>query len=52
MSTGKLGDEMDANVPFRLNVSQYRRRRILDAIMSIDKTKKDRGQKILQSFKK
>ena len=29
MMTGKLGDEMDPNVPFRLNVSQYRRKKIL-----------------------
>lgn len=25
--------EMDKNVPFKLNVSQYRRRRILECIM-------------------
>ena len=52
MSTGQLGDEMDPNVPFRLNVSQYRRKRILEAIMSAQKEKKDKGQKILQAFKK
>ncbi|EGR31209.1 hypothetical protein IMG5_115710, partial [Ichthyophthirius multifiliis] len=50
MMTGKLEDEMDQNVPFRLNVSQYRRKKILDAIMSSNKDKKDKGQKILQVF--
>lgn len=43
MSTGQLGDEMDPNMPFRLNVSQYRRRKILDAIISANKEKKDKG---------
>lgn len=33
MSSGNLGDDMDKNLPFRLNVSQYRRRRILESIM-------------------
>jgi len=48
MSTGQLGNEMDPNIPFRLNVSQYRRKRILDAIMSTNKEKKEKGQKIFQ----
>jgi len=43
---------MDPNIPFRLNVSQYRRRKVLDAIMSVNKDKKDKGSKILQAFKK
>jgi hypothetical protein len=29
MSSGNLGDELDKTLPFRLNVSQYRRRKIL-----------------------
>jgi hypothetical protein len=37
---------------FRLNVSQYRRKRLLESIMSGDKDKKDRGAKIMQNFKK
>ena len=37
---------------FRLNFSQYRRRKVLDAIMSVNKDKKDKGSKILQVFKK
>ena len=37
---------------FRLNVSQYRRKRLLESIMSSDKDKKDRGTKIMQNFKK
>jgi hypothetical protein len=47
MSQGQLGDDMDPNIPFRLNVSQYRRRKVLDAIMSVNKDKKDKGSKIL-----
>lgn len=34
---------MDKNIPFTLNVSQYRRRKILDAIMGTNKEKKDKG---------
>lgn len=37
---------------FRLNVSQYRRKRLLESIMSGDKDKKERGTKIMQNFKK
>lgn len=37
---------------FRLNVSQYRRKRLLESIMSGDKEKKERGTKIMQNFKK
>ncbi len=47
MSTDQLGDEMDKNVPFRLNVSRYRRKKLLDAICETNKDKKDKGQKIL-----
>lgn len=42
---------MDKNLPFRLNVSQYRRRRILESIMG-DTEKKEKGNKILQAFKR
>ena len=35
-----------------MNVSQYRRKRLLESIMSGDKDKKERGQKIMQNFKK
>jgi len=54
MYTGKLMDNMDPNLPFKLNVSQYRRRKLLDAIMlpEREKDKKEQGIKILQSFKK
>lgn len=37
---------------FRMNVSQYRRKRLLDSIMSGDKDKRDKGAKIMQNFKK
>jgi hypothetical protein len=52
MSNGKLGDEMDENIPFRLNVSGFRRKKILDAIMSDEKDKREKGIKILQAFKR
>lgn len=34
MSTGKLGEDYDNDLSFRLNVSQFRRRKLLDSIMS------------------
>jgi len=37
---------------FRMNVSQFRRKRLLESIMSGDKEKKERGAKIMQNFKK
>lgn len=37
---------------FRMNVSQFRRKRLLESIMSGDKDKKERGAKIMQNFKK
>eukprot|EP01017_Pseudomicrothorax_dubius_P019234 TRINITY_DN2115_c0_g1_i12.p1 TRINITY_DN2115_c0_g1~~TRINITY_DN2115_c0_g1_i12.p1 ORF type:complete len:277 (+),score=93.29 TRINITY_DN2115_c0_g1_i12:50-880(+) len=48
----QLMDRMDKNIPFKLNVSQFRRKRIMDAIMSSSKEDKDSGMKILQAFKK
>ena len=51
LSTGQL-EEFDRSMNFRLNVSQYRRKRLLESIMSGDKDKKERGSKIMQNFKK
>ncbi len=34
MSTGKLGEDYDNDLSFRLNVSQFRTRKLLDSIMS------------------
>jgi hypothetical protein len=45
----KRGD-MDSDVPFMLNFSQYRRKRIMDAIVlknKEDEQKRKEGQKIL-----
>lgn len=45
----KRGD-MDNDVPFMLNFSQYRRKRIIDAIVCKDKEHEDKrkeGQRIL-----
>lgn len=52
MSSGNLGEDMDKTLPFRLNVSQYRRRKILESIMAEDKNKKEKGNRILQAFKR
>ena len=43
----KMGD-MDNSLPFMLNYSLYRRRRILDAIMGETDEKKKEGQKIMK----
>lgn len=48
MINGELMEEMEKNLPFKLNVSQFRRRKILDAIMNPDPKKKEVGQKIMQ----
>lgn len=48
MSDGQLGEDMEKDVPFKLNVSLFRRRKILDAITELEnKEKKDRGHKIM-----
>jgi len=47
----KMGD-MENDMPFTLNFSQYRRKRILDAIMQGGGEQRDKGQKILNNFKK
>jgi hypothetical protein len=46
LSKGSLGDEYDKNMSFKLNVSQFRRRKILESIMSSSKGIKDKGTKI------
>lgn len=35
-----------------MNVSQFRRRQLLESMMSENKEKKDKGSKILQNFKR
>jgi hypothetical protein len=40
LSKGNLGEEYDKNMSFKLNVSQFRRRKILESIMSNAKDKK------------
>lgn len=37
---------------FKLNVSQIRRKKILESIMSGSKEEKEKGTKIMQSFRK
>ena len=44
--------EENPNIPFSLFISSYRRRKILDAMMAKDKTKRDDGEKILNNYKK
>ena len=52
MSTGKLGDEYDKDMSFKLNVSQFRRKKLLESMMSENKQQEEKGTKILQNFKK
>ena len=37
---------------FKLNVSQFRRKKLLEAMMADEKDKKEKGSRILQNFKK
>ena len=44
MSDGQFDEGMDVDIPFKLNVSLFRRRKILDAITELEnKEKKDKG---------
>ena len=52
MSAGKLGEDYDTDLSFKMNVSQFRRKKLLDSIMSKDQDKKQRGNCILKNFKK
>lgn len=52
MISGELGKEFDKNLTFKMNVSQFRRRQLLESMMSDNKEKKEKGTKILQNFKK
>ena len=52
MSTGQLGEQFDKDMSFKLNVSQFRRKKLLESMMSENKEKKQKGYKILQNFKK
>jgi hypothetical protein len=47
MSNGQLGDSIYENIPFKLNVSQGRRKKLLEAIIEVDNEKRIKGQKIL-----
>lgn len=40
MSTGKLGEDFDKELSFKLNVSQFRRKKLLESMMSENKEKK------------
>ena len=37
MSTGKLGEDFDKELSFKLNVSQFRRKKLLESMMSESK---------------
>ncbi|CAD8078716.1 unnamed protein product [Paramecium sonneborni] len=52
MSNGQLEKGMDKHIPFKLNVSLFRRKQILNAITGDQKEIKDKGQKILQAYKR
>ena len=52
LTSGSLKIEENPNIPFSLFISSYRRKKILDAMMSkTDKDKKD-GEHILNNYKK
>lgn len=51
MINNELTENMENDLPFKLNVSQFRRKKILDAIMSQKQDKKEQGQKILNAYK-
>lgn len=40
MVSGQLGEDYDQDLSFRMNVSQFRRRKLLDSIMNDDQDKK------------
>jgi hypothetical protein len=52
MSTGKLGEEFDQHMSFRLNVSQFRRRKLLESIMSENRDKQEEGSQLMNNFRK
>lgn len=52
MISGELGKQFDKSLTFKMNVSQFRRRQLLESMMSEDKEKKEKGTKILQNFKR
>ena len=52
MVSGQLGEDYDQDLSFRMNVSQFRRKKLLDSIMNNDLDKKLQGERILKNFKK
>lgn len=52
MVSGQLGEDYDQDLSFRMNVSQFRRKKLLDSIMNNDLNKKLQGERILKNFKK
>ncbi len=40
MISGELGKQFDKNLTFKMNVSQFRRRQLLESMMSDNKEKK------------
>lgn len=43
--------ENDLEIPFTLFISKYRRRQLLNAMMSKDKSAKSKGEQVMNSFK-
>jgi hypothetical protein len=46
-----MGALYNKDVSFRMNVSQERRRQLMESLMSSTKDKKEKGMKILENFK-
>jgi hypothetical protein len=52
LTSGQLKVEENPNIPFSLFISSYRRRKILDAMMSNNDKNKKEGEGILNNYKK
>lgn len=46
-----MGEMYNRDVSFKVNVSQFRRKQMLESMMCSYKEKKDKGMKILENFR-
>lgn len=51
MSSGQLGEQYNKDISFKLNVSQYRRKKILESMLGGSKESKEKGTRIMTNFK-
>jgi len=52
MTRGELTEKDSPNMPFRLFISYFRRRKLLDAMMAKDGYKKEKGERVLKAYSK